>query len=146
MNENYANESEEKILVLKKLVHAASLVEARVETALGGTGLSISKYAALDRLIKASEPLLLTRLAEQLSCVKSNITQLVDRLEADGFVARKDDPQDRRSILATITDEGRRRYETGDRILAATAEDLLKPFEKDELVVLNNLLDRFDKD
>jgi DNA-binding MarR family transcriptional regulator len=146
MNEQYDKEGEENILVLKKLLHTAALVEARIEAALAGTGLSISKFAALDRLMKASEPLLLTRLAQQLSCVKSNITQLVDRLEADGLVERKDDPEDRRSILAAITDEGQRHYEIGDRILAGTSKDLLKSFKKDELELLNNLLDRFNKD
>ena len=146
MNENRDKESEENIIVLKRLLHAAALVEARIEAALVGTGLSLSKFAVLDRLMKASESLLLTRLAEQLSCVKSNITQLVDRLEADGLVERKDDPEDRRSVLAAITDEGQRRYEAGDRVLTTAAKELLKSFKKDELELLNNLLGRFNKD
>ncbi len=146
MNENRDKEGEENILVLKSIMHAAALVEARVDAALASTGLSLSKFAALDRLMKASEPLLLTRLAQQLSCVKSNITQLVDRLEADGLVERKDDPEDRRSILAAITDEGQRHYEVGDRVLTAAAKDLLKSFKKDELELLNNLLCRFNEE
>ena len=31
-----------------------------------------------------------------MTCVRSNITQLMDRLEADGLVRRIDDPSDRR--------------------------------------------------
>ena len=34
------------------------------------------------------------------------MTQLVDRLEADGLVRRVADPTDRRSVKAEITDEG----------------------------------------
>jgi DNA-binding MarR family transcriptional regulator len=45
----------------------------------------------------------LSDLAERLSCVRSNITQLVDRLEADGLVRRVDDPADRRSVRAELT-------------------------------------------
>ena len=41
-------------------------------------------------------------LAERLTCAKSNVTQLVDRLEADGLVRRKLDPSDRRSRLAIV--------------------------------------------
>lgn len=145
MNENPDKEREENIVVLKKLLHAAAVVEARIEAALASTGLSLSKFAALDRLNKAGEPVLFTRLAQQLSCVKSNITQLIDRLEAEGLVERKDDPEDRRSVLAAITDEGRHRYEAGDRILTDAAEVLLKSFKKDELELLNNLLSRFEK-
>jgi DNA-binding MarR family transcriptional regulator len=145
MNQNRDEDEEKNILVLKSILHAGAFVEGRLEAALAGTGLSLSKFAALDRLMKAGEPLLLTRLAGQLSCVKSNITQLIDRLEAEGLVERKDDPEDRRSVLAAITDEGQHRHEVGDRVLTAAAKELLKPFKEDELELLNNLLGRFDK-
>ena len=58
-------------------------------------------------------------LAEQCSCVRSNITQLVDRLEAEKLVRRADDPKDRRSILAELTPEGRSRHAAGLRALEA---------------------------
>lgn len=145
VNENRNKEMEEKILVLKGMLHAAALIETRLEAALSGTGLSLSKFAVLDRLMKAGEPLLLTRLAQQLSCVKSNITQLVDRLEAEGLVERKDDPEDRRSVLAVITHEGQHRHEVGERVLTAEAKELLKSFKEDELELLNKLLAKFDK-
>jgi DNA-binding MarR family transcriptional regulator len=45
--------------------------------------------------------------------VRSNITQLIDRLEADRLVLRAPDPVDRRSIRAELTEEGRARYEKG---------------------------------
>ena len=61
-------------------------------------------------------------MSERFGCVKSNITQLVDRLEADHLVRRVPDPADRRSILAAITDEGRQRLIAGqaevDRVTA----------------------------
>ncbi|HEX2722674.1 MAG TPA: MarR family transcriptional regulator, partial [Gemmatimonadaceae bacterium] len=47
--------------------------------------------------------LTLSELAARLSCVRSNITQLVDRLEADGLVRRVGDPADRRSVRAELT-------------------------------------------
>lgn len=150
MNENCDKEcdkeSEQNMLLLWKLKHTAAIIEARLEAALEGTGLSLSKGAVLDRLIKADEPLPLTRLAGQLACVKSNVTQLVDRLEADGLVERRDDPEDRRSTLATITDEGRRRYEIGVRALTAAGKDLLKSFKQDEIELLDQLLRRFNND
>src|SRR6478735_3002007 len=62
------------------------------------------------------ESLPLGQLAERLSCVKSNITQLVDRLEADGLVSRAPDPHDRRARLAVMTPAGRIACEAGTRI------------------------------
>ena len=93
---------------LATLLHAAYAAEAEVEAKLGAIGLSLAKLAALKALSDAGEPLPLTQLADRLSCVKSNITQLVDRLEADGFVQRQADPNDRRARLATLTAAGRK--------------------------------------
>ena len=137
-------EIEGNALLLKRLMYTASLVEARLEAALEDTGLSLPKFAVLDRLIRIGEPMPLTRLAGQLACVKSNVTQLVDRLEADGLVERKDDPADRRSVLAAITDEGRRRYEIGGEALTSAAKGLLKSFNEEEMELLNRLLSRFN--
>jgi DNA-binding MarR family transcriptional regulator len=48
------------------------------------------------------------RLAQQLKCEPSNVTGIVDRLEARGLVERRPDPSDRRVKLAAATEEGRR--------------------------------------
>src|SRR6266571_4353207 len=92
------------------VLHASSVVENRVEARLAEVGLSLAKLAALDRLAQAGESLPLGQLAERLACVKSNVTQLVDRLEADGLVSREADPNDRRSRIAVLTDAGKKAY------------------------------------
>src|SRR4051812_46741715 len=79
------------------ILHAAHAAEAEVEAKLGAVGLSLAKLFCLKALADAGDPLPLGQLAERLSCVKSNITQLVDRLEADALVARLPDPKDRRA-------------------------------------------------
>ena len=100
------------------LLDAARAVESRAENALGEMGLSLAKLGALRHLILASEPLTLSQLAERHCCGKSNVTQLVDRLESDGFVARESDPEDRRTVRATVTSSGRAVYERASAILA----------------------------
>jgi DNA-binding MarR family transcriptional regulator len=97
------------------VIHAAHVIEERIELALGKSGLSFAKQGALTELAKAGEPLTLSQLAERLSCVRSNMTQLIDRLEADGLVNRLPDPADRRSVKAELTDLGREKQRTGDR-------------------------------
>ena len=62
------------------LLEAARRVQERLEGALEAIGLSMAKYAALVALVAAREPLTLSELAGRLRCVRSNITQLVDRL------------------------------------------------------------------
>src|SRR5476651_926811 len=97
---------------------AARAVEARAEGALSEVGLSLAKLGALRHLVLAAEPLSLSHLAERHCCGKSNVTQLVDRLEADGFVTRVPDPDDRRTIRAAVTASGRSAYERASVLLA----------------------------
>ncbi|MFC9929601.1 MarR family winged helix-turn-helix transcriptional regulator [Streptomyces sp. NPDC127190] len=56
----------------------------------------------------ALAPLPMRKLAHKLKCEPSNVTGIVDRLEARGLVERRPDPGDRRVKLAAATDEGRR--------------------------------------
>jgi DNA-binding MarR family transcriptional regulator len=99
--------------LLQGLVLVAHEVDERLNTALERLGLSVPKLTVLRILVQAGEPIPLGVLSERFGCVKSNITQLVDRLEADHLVRRIPDPADRRSILAAITDDGRRRLIAG---------------------------------
>src|SRR5579872_1820669 len=80
------------------LIHAAHSIEGRLEEALATVNLSGPKFAALSALVGAGQPLSLSELADKLTCVRSNVTQLADRLEADGLVKRTDDPADRRGV------------------------------------------------
>jgi DNA-binding MarR family transcriptional regulator len=121
------------------VLHASSVLEARVEARLSEVGLSLAKLAALHRLAEAGGSLPLGQLAERLSCVKSNVTQLVDRLEADGLVSRTADTADRRSRLAALTEAGRAAHSRGSEIHAAAERELfglLSPAETDQLHAL----------
>src|SRR5687768_11194498 len=115
-------------------------LETRLEAALEPMGLSLAKFKALHTLVSAGEPLPLRTLAEQCACVRSNITPLVDRLEADKLVVRTDDPGDRRSIRAELTPEGRARYKAGSRALQAAESELLGHLPKGQREVLFGLL------
>ena len=116
MYNTYVNDTAATRPGLFSLLHAAEAAQAHVETRLAVLGLSLPKLAALYQLALAGESLPLGQLAERLACVKSNITQLIDRLEADGLVTREPDPYDRRSRLAVMTAAGRKAYEQGTRI------------------------------
>jgi len=61
-----------------------------------------------------------------MTCVRSNITQLVDRLEADGLVRRLKDPQDRRTVRAAVTRLGLERQTAGAKEVAKVQAELLK--------------------
>ena len=106
------------------LLAAAHSLEDRIEASLGAHGLSLAKLNVLNGLASASEPLTLSEIAARLSCVRSNVTQLVDRLEADGLVRREHDAVDRRSIRAVLTDAGREKQKLGASELKKTQKEM----------------------
>ena len=109
--------------VMLSLLHAARVLEDRIEASLEAVGLSWPKLSVLTQLVKAREPMTLSDLAAGLACVRSNMTQLVDRLEADGLVKRVADPADRRIVRAELTSTGRDRQAAGaERIEAIQTE------------------------
>ena len=64
--------------------------------------------------------------------MKSNITQLIDRLEADGLVSRAADPRDRRSRLAVLTTAGRKACEKGTKVRQDAEARLLREWSDTE--------------
>jgi DNA-binding MarR family transcriptional regulator len=127
------------------VLHASGVLEGRVEARLAEAGLSIAKLAALHRLTEAGESLPLGQLADRLSCVKSNVTQLVDRLEADGLVSRTSDPNDRRSRLAVLTAAGRAAYQKGSEIQRQAEQELFGVLTPGESHKLFELLGKLQK-
>ena len=110
--------------VMWSLPQAAHAVESRIEQALAEAGLSGAKLAALTQLVEAGEPISLGELAAQCACVRSNITQLVDRLESEKLVRRVADANDRRSLRAAITPLGRERQAAGARKIEAVRRQI----------------------
>jgi DNA-binding MarR family transcriptional regulator len=77
--------------------------------------------------------------------VKSNITQLVDRLENDGLVSRAADPHDRRSRLAVMTPAGRKACDAGTRIQQQAERLLLSDLSGSERRQLATLIAKLEK-
>jgi len=125
-----------------ELLHAAGAVEGFVESRLAVEGLSIAKLAALTRLADAGGSLPLGQLAERLACVRSNVTQLVDRLEADGLVTRAPDPGDRRSRLAVLTPDGRDAQSRGHAVQQQAERELFGRLSPDESHRLKEIIDK----
>lgn len=80
-------------------------------------GLAPMQLHALRTLEPARE-VPMSSLAGSLFCDASNVTGIVDRLEARGLIERRPAPQDRRVKLIALTPEGVRLRELAHRQLA----------------------------
>jgi DNA-binding MarR family transcriptional regulator len=103
----------------------------------GDSGLSQVQCHVLH-LMEPGQPVPMSRLAEVLSCDASNVTGLVDRMEARGLLARRPSPGDRRVKVLELTATGERlraemlRHMTGQPLPLAS----LRPDERRALVAL----------
>ena len=92
-------------------------------------------------LIEPGQPVPMSRLAEVLSCDASNVTGLVDRLEARGLVERRPAPHDRRVKVLALTPRGTRLR--GEMLVHMTGQPRpLSSLSPDERRALVSLLER----
>jgi DNA-binding MarR family transcriptional regulator len=89
-------------------VHAA--VVPRLERDLAAAGMPLSWYDVLLELDAAPDRRLrMTELGARVVLSRERVSRVVDELERAGLVRRERNPDDGRSLLAVITDEGRAR-------------------------------------
>jgi MarR family transcriptional regulator, transcriptional regulator for hemolysin len=133
-------ETERRDPIFFMLLDAGRAQFARLEEALKSVGLSAAKYKVLSQIAKSKEPVPLRLLAEEQQCVASNVTTLVDRLESDGLVRRVDDPADRRSKRAELTELGKEKAEDGARVVAEVEAAFAESLGPTERLALSKVL------
>lgn len=101
-------------------------------------GLTSMQARLLGQLVR---PLPMRELASLLGCDASNVTGIVDRLEAAGLARREADPHDRRVKRVIATSEGR---ETIRRVRAdmSAMHRALAELDGEEQAVLHRLVER----
>jgi DNA-binding MarR family transcriptional regulator len=126
------------------LIEKGEQLHERLEEALAGVGSSLAKHGVLSTLVAEGAPMALSALAARQKCVRSNITQLVDRLEHDGLVRREPDPGDRRSVRAALTPAGRAREREGAEAVRRVTGAFLAGMPKADAEALQRLLERVE--
>jgi DNA-binding MarR family transcriptional regulator len=118
-------------------VHAA-LVRALDADLEAAHGIPLSSYEVLIFLHAAPEQKLrMAELADRVLLSRSGMTRLIDRLERDGLVARKQCPADGRGAFAALTEEGARFLEAARPThLNGIRERFLSHFEIEELELM----------
>jgi DNA-binding MarR family transcriptional regulator len=104
-------------------------------------GLTRSQWLALVRLHRrpgASQ----SELADMMEIEKAPAGRIIDRLEANGWVERRPDPQDRRINRVHLTDRGTRMHAAIWPIALSTVDDALVRLSATEREVLVDLLAR----
>ncbi len=89
------------------VMRVQQILQATVDEALKPHGLTFARYEALVLLSFSRRGSLPMRLmGDRLQLHPTSITNIVDRLEADGLARRLPHPNDRRTTLVELTDRG----------------------------------------
>lgn len=119
-------------------------VHTHVRRSLGATfaahGLTGSQYWTLARLAAGDLPL--TTLAAMAGADPANISGIVDRLERDGLVARRPDPNDRRINRVCLSEAGRAKLQAVTPEYEAAIAAEMAPLSYEETAALRRLLAR----
>ena len=125
-----------------RVMRLAHLIRRASADGLAPLRLTPAQSRALRVIARTDGPLRMGELAASLGVVPRSATGLVDPLEAAGLVARAVDPDNRRSVLVTLTDRGVeiQREMAGARKAAADRMfGALSPAERTELARLLDL-------
>lgn len=109
-------------------------------------GLSLADYRILVILSEAeSNSVRMSELADGIVSSRSRLTHQVRRLEAAGIVRREECQDDRRGILAALTEEGRRRLaEAAPTHLAGVRKHLIDQLSRAERRTIADVFERTD--
>ena len=113
-----------------------------VEAVLKPLGLTFARYEVLMLLsFSRTGSLPVGKMGERLQVHPASVTNAVDRLERDGYVARRSNPADGRGVLAEVTAAGRA---LADRATAALNDGVFAalPLADGDLRTLYRILRR----
>jgi DNA-binding MarR family transcriptional regulator len=127
-----------------RLTRVGLLVEAFQHRCLDPFGLKFIDYSVLRVLELVGEPHRMspTELSDIVVRSSGGMTQILDRLERAGLIARTPDPADRRKVLIALTDDGMRTADAANARYAAERERLLADLSPDEVQRLDDAIHR----
>ena len=110
-----------EMAAITSVMRAQQLLLAHVDRVLRPFALTFARYEALALLsFSRSGELPLGKMGERLLVHPASMTNAIDRLEEQGLVERRPHPSDGRTVLASITDGGRRVVRLATEALVAS--------------------------
>ncbi|MDQ0506138.1 MarR family winged helix-turn-helix transcriptional regulator [Xanthobacter agilis] len=128
-----------------RLYQCSNLLHKNGTRHMGDFGATTQQWAvlgALARPLVATKGMSVKDLIEFLLLSRQNLTAVLDRLEARAWVERVKDPEDGRSRLIRLTEDGNRTWQAMRGPIEAFYNQALSPLTEAEQVVLVQLLDR----
>lgn len=114
------------------IMRAQQIVLGRVDEALKPWSLTFARYEVLVLLhFSTAGALPLGKMGDRLMLHQASVTNLVDRLERQGYLRRVPHPTDRRTTLAELTSAGRAIIDEATQAVVAASTGVADLTERD---------------
>lgn len=149
MDEISSGDSEDRYLSIRAVIGLTEAGEALkdfMSTHFAKYGLSSAKFNALVHLHMAGDRgLNQSELGGKMLVSRANITGLIDRLEKDGLVVRRDDPSDKRAFRVCLTGRAAALMQAFLPVHNDTVHRALSALDREEKKTLISLLEKLKK-
>jgi DNA-binding MarR family transcriptional regulator len=125
----------------RRLYLGHRVVHDVLDQRLSAKGASLWNWVLLREATRASGASQ-RELADLMHIEPPTLVRHLDRLEADGYVERRPDPDDRRRLLVFVTTAGRRRLAELQKVADHTDVELRSLLDDHEIEVLGDTLMR----
>jgi DNA-binding MarR family transcriptional regulator len=124
-----------------RLLTCTTLIEGEVRRRLReGFDVTLPRFDLMAQLDKTPDGMTLGELSSRMMVSNGNVTGLVERLVADGLIARKPAPNDRRAQIVRLTAAGRRSFRAMARAHEGWIADIFTDLKPAEISALMGLL------
>ena len=111
---------------------------------LSGYGLTDATWRPLFHLGRLGDGIRQTELAEALGIQGPSLVRLLDNLERDGLILRREDRGDRRAKSLVMTESGRRAYLQVKAVTEQVADRLLDGADADDVAAAMRVFAHLD--
>lgn len=116
-----------------QLVETSRLLRTYVDQRARQHGTTRAQWGVMARL-RRQEGLNQAALAEQMDLQPISLARLLDRLQGQNLIERREDPADRRAYRLYLTPEGRALVDDLDQVRTAIAQEVLGSVEESSIL------------
>jgi DNA-binding MarR family transcriptional regulator len=134
-------EHEAELRLWLRMLTCTTLIEGQVRSRLRDTfDVTLPRFDLMAQLDRVPEGMALGELSQRMMVSAGNVTGLTERLEALGMLERRPAPNDRRSQIVSLSDEGRRAFRQMARTHEGWIADIFSGLSPKEIETLMQLL------
>ena len=123
-------------------IQAASLTQKYADSAFyKKAGISTPKYAAMQILANADNPVTPSEIARKIIKERHDITTLIRRMKRDGLIDITPNALDRRSVIITLIEKGREKLVQAEPVAEEIANQVMLKIGKTNMASMSKSLD-----